>query len=179
MSKLTLLPKERIILKTNPHWLVLFTLLAMTAVGWLLSILLILELPEEAEAIAKGEGWFILSTFAFGFAGLMVFLDWWFTRFYLTNLRVIKVCGIIGKSFMAIPLAKVQDVSYRFGIIGRIFHFGDLVIESAGTYGEMVFRYIASPKEVQARIWARIQTLKLIKALKEDEQEKAKTLQKG
>ena len=170
MSKLTLLPQERIMFKTNPHWLVLFAWLALIAVGWLLSLLLISA--EEALKMAEGEDWFIFSSFVFGFAGLMVFLDWWFTRFYLTDLRVIKICGIIGKSFIAIPLAKVQDVSYCFGIIGRIFRFGDLVIESAGTYGRMVFRYIPSPKEVQARIWLRIQILKIIKTLKEDEQEK-------
>jgi hypothetical protein len=46
----------------------------------------------------------------------------------------------------------VQDVTCRFGILGRVFGFGDLEIESAGTYGKIVFSFISNPSERKEEI---------------------------
>ena len=82
----------------------------------------------------------------------MIFLDRLCTNYYLTNLRLIEERGIIGKRIMFIPLDKVQDVSCKFGILGRIFGLGDLEIESAGTYGKIVFSFIANPRKRKEQI---------------------------
>jgi len=66
-------------------------------------------------------------------------------------LRLIKERGIIGKYFMAVGLDKIQDVTCEYGILGRIFGFGDLIIESAGTEGKLVFEGMPSPKKFK---WA-------------------------
>lgn len=76
---------------------------------------------------------------------LMVLLDWLCTNYYLTNLKLIEERGIFGKRIMMVPLNKVQDITCKLGILGRIFGFGDLEIESAGTYGKIVFSFIANP----------------------------------
>jgi uncharacterized membrane protein YdbT with pleckstrin-like domain len=67
-------------------------------------------------------------------------------------LRLVKERGIIGKRIMSIWLDKVQDVNCRFGILGRIFGFGDIEIESAGTYGKIVFGFLPSPQRLQQEI---------------------------
>jgi len=59
--------------------------------------------------------------------------------------------GIIGKRIMSIWLDKVQDVTCRFGILGRILGFGDIEIESAGTYGK-VFSFSPSPRKLREEI---------------------------
>jgi uncharacterized membrane protein YdbT with pleckstrin-like domain len=41
-------------------------------------------------------------------------------------MRLIEERGIIGKRIIFIPLNKVQDVTCGFGILGKIFGFGDL-----------------------------------------------------
>jgi len=95
---------------------------------------------------------FLLTSFAFPFVIVVFYLDWRFNRLYLTNYRLVKERGIIGKRFMSIFLEQVQDISCSYGIIGSIFHFGDLEIESAGTYGKMVFKGIPLPKKKKWRI---------------------------
>jgi uncharacterized membrane protein YdbT with pleckstrin-like domain len=92
---------------------------------------------------------FVIAVF---FAMLIIFLDWLCINYYLTNLRLIEERGIIGKRIMMAPLNKVQDITCKFGIMGRIFGFGDLEIESAGTYGKIVFSFIANPEERKEEI---------------------------
>jgi uncharacterized membrane protein YdbT with pleckstrin-like domain len=53
---------------------------------------------------------------------------------------------------MSIWLDKVQDVTCKFGILGRIFGFGDIEIESAGTYGKIIFRFLPSPRKLRQEI---------------------------
>ncbi|GAH78227.1 unnamed protein product [marine sediment metagenome] len=60
--------------------------------------------------------------------------------------------GVIGKRIVTISLDKIQDVKCKFGIIGRIFGFGDLEIESAGTLGKIIFHFIPSPRKFQEKI---------------------------
>lgn len=79
------------------------------------------------------------------FSIVVIFLDWHFNRFYLTNYRIIKERGIIGKRYTSIGLEKVQDVIGQFGFWGRVFGFGDLIIESAGTFGQTRFNGFPEP----------------------------------
>jgi uncharacterized membrane protein YdbT with pleckstrin-like domain len=136
--------KEKIIFKVHPHWLYVavpeFTLAILGIFFFLFAYAL---LPQ----------WIlILSVVAILFAVLILFLDWLCTNYYLTNLRLIEERGIIGKRIMMAPLNKVQDITCEFGIFGRIFGFGNLEIESAGTYGKIVFNFIANPRKRKEEI---------------------------
>lgn len=86
----------------------------------------------------------------------VIFLHWICIKYYLTNLRLIEERGIIGKRIMSIWLDKVQDVTCKFSILGRIFGFGDIEIESAGTYGKIVFGFLPLPKTLQEKLEAAI-----------------------
>lgn len=145
-----LLPKESIIFKTNPHWLfVVAPELALAFIGYLIFKFLPAYWLEEIYPIEK-----VLMIFSFLWllVVLIVFLDWFCIRYYLTNLRLIEERGIIGKRIMSIWLDKVQDVTCKFGILGRIFGFGDIEIESAGTYGRIVFNFLPSPQKLHNEI---------------------------
>lgn len=89
---------------------------------------------------------------AWSFVMIIIFLDWICINYYLTNLRLIKERGIIGKRIMSIWLDKVQDVTCKFGILGRIFGFGNIEIQSAGTYGKIVFNFLPSPRRLREKI---------------------------
>jgi uncharacterized membrane protein YdbT with pleckstrin-like domain len=150
-----LLPKERIIFKANPHWLyVVVPESVLVFVGCLLFRLLSVYWPEQIYPVDK-----VLMIFAFLWILVMVivFLDWFCIRYYLTNLRLIEERGIIGKRIMSIWLDKVQDVTCKFGILGRVFGFGDIEIESAGTYGKIIYGFLPSPQklreEIEKAIW--------------------------
>ena len=110
-------------------------------------------LPPLLPELTQPQEWFLV---AFGgalsFVMLVIFLDWICIKYYLTNLRLIEERGIIGKRIVSIWLDKVQDITCKFGILGKIFGFGDIEIESAGTYGKIVFGFLPSPRKLQERI---------------------------
>jgi uncharacterized membrane protein YdbT with pleckstrin-like domain len=135
--------KEKIIFRVHPYWLhVAFPEFLLIVFGFI-SLKLVYALPHWVLALFTG---------AWIFATLMIFLDWLSINYYLTNLRLIEERGIIGKRIMFIPLDKVQDTTCKFGILGRIFGFGDLEIESAGAYGKIAFNFIANPRKRKEEI---------------------------
>jgi len=150
-SEFLLLPDEKIIFRAHPHWLVLVG--PELCIG-ILTVLLIKYLPFLLKNIDPNLAlkiWLILGG-ALIFTAVVIFLGWLCTNYYLTNLKLIDKRGIIGKRIMSIPLKKIQDVKCQFGIWGRIFGFGDLEIESAGTYGKIVFDFIPSPQKFEKKI---------------------------
>jgi uncharacterized membrane protein YdbT with pleckstrin-like domain len=145
-----LLPEERIIFKTNPHWLfVVAPEVALLLVGLLILKYMPPLLPEE---IPSSRWLLVLLGAALGFAMVVVFLHWICIKYYLTNLRLIEERGIIGKRIMSIWLDKVQDVTCKFGILGKIFGFGDIEIESAGTYGKIVCGFVSCPRKLREEV---------------------------
>jgi uncharacterized membrane protein YdbT with pleckstrin-like domain len=145
-----ILPEEKIIFKTNPHWLFV---VAPEVVLVVLGILILKYLSYFLiEQIRIQRLILVLFGAVWGIVMIIIFLDWICTKYYLTNLRLIEERGIIGKRIMSIWLNKVQDVTCKFGILGRIFGFGYIEIESAGTYGKIVFDRIPSPRKFQKEI---------------------------
>ena len=59
-------------------------------------------------------------------------LVWWFDRVVVTDQRIFEVSGILTRKVASMPLEKVTDMTYRRTIGGRVFGYGDLVLESAG-----------------------------------------------
>ena len=148
-----LFPDEKIIFKTNPHWL--FLVIPESLLTALFLLYLSYICPFMVGPLIAG-ACIVLSLFAFPFVMVIYYLDWKFNRLYLTDVRVVKERGILGKRFMSIFLEQLEDITCSYGLIGRIFRFGDLEIESAGTYGKMVFKGIPSPRGMKWRIeWAK------------------------
>ena len=145
-----LIEKEKIIFKTHHHWLfVVFPELGLIFVAWLIFKYLPIYWPKE---IYPMDNVLIIFSLIWLFVMLVVFLYWICLNYYLTNLRLIEERGIIGKRIMSIPLDKVQDITCSFGIWGRIFGFGDLEIQSAGTYGKIVFNFIPNPRKLKEEV---------------------------
>ena len=147
-SELLILPNEKVLFRVHQHWLVLAVPEACIGIITWLSIRYLSMALRAVEPGFAGKIWIILVG-AFIFAGIAIFLNWLCTSYYLTNLRLIDERGIIGKRIVSISLDKVQDVTCRFGIWGRIFGFGDIEIESAGTYGKIIFESVPHPREIQ------------------------------
>src|SRR3990172_8261271 len=106
MTKNNLLTNEYVIFKTRRHFLILLYELSPIAFVLIVSALFLPEVEFNTVSLNS------LLTFVLFFAAVVEFLDWWFTRFYLTNNRVIRISGIIGRSSISIPLDKIQDISY-------------------------------------------------------------------
>ena len=147
-----LLPGEKLIFKTNPHWLFIVIPVLGIFLFWLIYLLFICSFIGAVLLIELANFCIYFSSFASAFLIIVLYLDWRFNRFYLTNLRLIKERGIIGKQYMSINLENIENITCNFGIWGRILGFGDLIIESAGTHGKMVFERVPRPMKIKWRI---------------------------
>jgi uncharacterized membrane protein YdbT with pleckstrin-like domain len=141
-----LLPNEKIIWQTNPHWL----FLVIPEIALLLVGIFVIKNLSFTNQIFQSLT--ILFGIAIAFSMVVLFLNWICTKYYLTNIRLIEERGIIGKRIMSIWLDKIQDITIRFSIFGRIFNFGDIEIESAGTQGKIVFDSLPNPQKRTADI---------------------------
>ena len=147
-----LLPNEKLIFETNPHWLFIVIPVYGIFLFWVIYLLFICSFIGANLLIELANFCIYFSSFASAFLIIVLYLDWKFNRFYLTNLRLIKERGIIGKQYMTINLKNIENITCNFGIWGRIFRFGDLIIESAGTHGKIVVERIPRPLKIKWRI---------------------------
>lgn len=150
-SSIILLPEDKIILKANPHWL--FLAVPLIEISFFFLLYVFIACPFLGIVIhSLREFCSLISLFLLFFLSAAFYLDWKFNRLYLTDFRLIKERGIIGKRYVSISLDKIQDITCDFGILGRIFNYGSLTIESAGTEGKMVFQGIPLPIVIKRMI---------------------------
>jgi uncharacterized membrane protein YdbT with pleckstrin-like domain len=81
------------------------------------------------------------------------YLDWWFTRYVVTNERLIVRSGVLARRGKEIPLEVINDVAFSQSVLERMILSGDLLIESAGEHGQSRFTDVPRPEEVQSKIY--------------------------
>ena len=79
---------------------------------------------------------------------LWKFLLWWEDRIIVTDQRIFEVSGVLTRKVASMPLEKVTDMTYRRTIGGRLFGYGELVLETAGDKQAMdEITYLPRPDE--------------------------------
>src|SRR5262245_5397881 len=81
----------------------------------------------------------VLATLA-GWA-YIVWLNWQAAMLTVTDQRVILEEGIVIRTSKVIPLDRVQDVSTRQNLFGRVFDYGSVEIDTAGAIPNELFNY--------------------------------------
>jgi uncharacterized membrane protein YdbT with pleckstrin-like domain len=66
-----------------------------------------------------------------GWLTVRPFLAWLTTHFVITDRRVMYRHGVLTRAGIDIPLARINSVEFRHGLIDRMLRTGTLVIESA------------------------------------------------
>jgi membrane protein YdbS with pleckstrin-like domain len=124
-----LLDGERVVVDVRQHWFViaqpvLYTVVALFVVMWVDA-----RVRIDAGAIARvlWFAWFIM-------LGWMVFqiAQWRHDRFIATDKRLLLDYGLITQKIAMMPFIKVTDMSYHRTVPGRIFGYGEFILESAG-----------------------------------------------
>lgn len=64
----------------------------------------------------------------------------------VTNLRVIDESGVFSINSKESPLDKINNVSYRQSLVGRIFNFGDVQIQTAAEMGSTIYHVVENPR---------------------------------
>ncbi|KQY04382.1 hypothetical protein ASD37_20895 [Mycobacterium sp. Root135] len=126
---------ERVVLHRHPHWKRLigpvFVLLLATAVaGFGLGVVNRMTWDQTAKNIVMiviGVIWLILV----GWLVSWPLLNWRSTHFVITDRRVMFRHGVMTRSGIDIPLARINSVEFRHGLVDRILRTGTLIIESA------------------------------------------------
>ena len=126
---------ERVVLHRHPHWKRLigpvFVLLLSTAVaGFGLGVVNRMTWDQTAKNIVMiviGVIWLILV----GWLVAWPLLNWRSTHFVITDRRVMFRHGVMTRSGIDIPLARINSVEFRHGLVDRMLRTGTLIIESA------------------------------------------------
>jgi uncharacterized membrane protein YdbT with pleckstrin-like domain len=66
-----------------------------------------------------------------GWLTVWPFLNWLTTHFVITDRRVMFRHGLITRAGIDIPLARINSVEFRHGLLDRVLRTGTLIIESA------------------------------------------------
>lgn len=69
---------------------------------------------------------------------LRPFLDWFTASYTLTNRRLLTRHGVLTRVGHDIPLRRVHDVWYEYGLLDRVLGCGTLVVSAASERGEVV-----------------------------------------
>lgn len=126
---------ERVVLHRHPHWKrligpVLVLLLATAVVAFGLGVVNHQSWDQTAKniiMIVTAVIWLILV----GWLTLWPVLNWRSTHFVITDRRVMFRHGVLTRSGIDIPLARINSVEFRHGLLDRLVRTGTLVIESA------------------------------------------------
>jgi membrane protein YdbS with pleckstrin-like domain len=81
---------------------------------------------------------------------LITWLRWRYTIYAITDRRILRQTGIIGKSYVDCPLGKVHTIYLDIPILGRIFGFGTIRVATAGAaWIGMQWDGVGQPRKAQ------------------------------
>ena len=80
---------------------------------------------------------------------ILMFLRLTHTELGITNKRVIVKTGLFSTTTMETTLDKVQNVTFRQPLLGKMFNYGTIVIQTAATFGREGLRGIKDPQQVR------------------------------
>jgi uncharacterized membrane protein YdbT with pleckstrin-like domain len=126
---------EQVVLHRHPHWgrltgPILVLLLASAAAAFVAGYVNTLAWETGAKNVVflvVVVIWLVLV----GWLAVWPFLNWWTTHFVLTDRRVMYRHGLVTRAGIDIPLARINSVEFRHGLVDRILRTGTLIIESA------------------------------------------------
>ncbi len=154
-AEIELMPDEKMILASNPHWFYFWKQVAAGAgvIGLLLLIALV-----DAEWLNTIIWWVVILAVVVLVLDLIYeFIQWKTTRFAVTDQRVAYQSGIFRRRGVSIPLNRVNNVNFDQSAIARVLNNGIVTIESAGQTGDSVFENIPNPEHVRSVIFAQVE----------------------
>jgi uncharacterized membrane protein YdbT with pleckstrin-like domain len=126
---------EQVVLHRHPHWKrligpVTVLILASAAASFGCAVVNSTSWDPTAKRVVFwviGAIWLVL----IGWLTLLPFLNWLTTHFVITDRRVMFRHGLLGRSGIDIPLARINSVEFRHRLTDRILRTGTLIVESA------------------------------------------------
>jgi uncharacterized membrane protein YdbT with pleckstrin-like domain len=126
---------EHVVLHRHPHW--------KRLIGPVFVLLLVTALASFGAAYVNSLNWdataktvisLVIAAIwlvVVGWLTIWPFLTWWTTHFVITDRRVMFRHGLLTRTGIDIPLARINSVEFRHGLVDRMLRTGTLIIESA------------------------------------------------
>ena len=154
-AEIDLMPNEKMILASNPHWFYFWKQVAAGAgvIGLLLLLTLI-----DADWLNSIIWWVTVAAIIVLLIDVVYqFVQWKTTRFAITDQRVAYQSGIVRRRGVSIPLNRINNVNFDQSAIARALNNGVVTIESAGETGDSVFENIPDPEHVRTLIFKQVE----------------------
>lgn len=131
--KTALAQEEKKLYITRKHWIfLLFSVFIVLGIGYIISLLF------KPKIIG----------YLFIFIGILYF---YFERknniWIITDRRIIDEWGVFSINSRETPLDKINNIVYKKDLIGMIFNYGTVFIQSAAEKGETVIKMIPAPEK--------------------------------
>lgn len=157
---------EKIVLLLRQHPLVnipwMITAMFLCFAPSLLSFFPIFDfLPDRFQFIALLFWYLLVSAFV-----VESFLSWFFNIYILTDERIVDIdfYNLIYKEVSDAKIANIQEVNHSVGgVIGTLFNFGDIRIQTAGAVPTFDFLNVSDPARV----------VRIIGELRQEEEQEA------
>jgi uncharacterized membrane protein YdbT with pleckstrin-like domain len=143
---------EELVLDLRPHWIALVWPLAEIALDVGGVALILAYMPDAWPTWVR---WLVVAV-GLGlilFSAVPKIVAWATSHFVVTTDRVIHREGWFAKRSMEIPLENISDVRFNQSVFERLIGGGDLILESAGEFGQQSFTNIRRPESVQKTIY--------------------------
>jgi uncharacterized membrane protein YdbT with pleckstrin-like domain len=76
-------------------------------------------------------------------------MEWWVERIVVTDKRFMISSGVFETKVAMMPITKVTDLTYERTVLGRMFGYGTLVVESAGQIQALNrIEFLPNPEQV-------------------------------
>lgn len=142
-------PGETVALIVRKHWLVL-----VKPALFLMAVLF--YLPVRHVKILGFEALLnYLLPYAAAVSGALFlyrYLDRWVNIWAVTNQRLIDEWGIMTHKSKENPLDKINDIVVEQTILGRMFGYGSISVQTAATAGETIIEFVERPEELKQTI---------------------------
>ncbi|MCL5948832.1 MAG: PH domain-containing protein [Actinobacteria bacterium] len=147
---------ETLVMEVKPHWVSLGWPLVVAALAIAVALMVIVAVPSAPAAVVYILVVLILLAGAWlGFRAMRRAA----TSIVLTSLRLVERRGVIGRSTLEIRLDRINNVSTRIPLLGRLLGFGDLQVDMGGERGVSVFTYLPKPDSISGLIAEQISYL--------------------
>ena len=154
MPKNLLAGESMVLQPLRKHWIVVVNGLWLPSVIGLVLLFIVFAIPSSNQAVADIRllGTLIILV-VWGAWAIVVYLQWSSASLTVTDQRVILEEGVFRRDSKVIALDRVQDVSTKQSLLGRVLRYGLVEIDAAGVQGAETFDYCRSPELLRDQVF--------------------------
>lgn len=159
---------EGVVLETRQHWFVMMRQIVVRLLVLVLIAVAIWYIGEAGWLDNQAGNWLGYAAWI-GFAAVAATIAWtvlaWITeRFYVTTNKIVYAHGILNRNVTTTPLVKIDEMTLRRPLLGRMLGFGRLDVENAsgGTEPLAGLEYLPRPVKLYQLISERSRNQRMV-----------------